>query len=40
MFDSTVVCIKNAGREGTDKVILLLSIKVTEAIVGLSATFS
>ena len=41
MSDSTLLCIKNAGREGTDKVIeKLLSINMSEVMVGLSDTFS
>ena len=36
-----LLCIENAGCEGADKVIeLLLSIRMTEAMVGLWATFS
>lgn len=41
MSATTVLCIKNAGFEGTARVAeWLLNIRMTEFMVGLSATFS
>ena len=41
MFDSVLLCIKNVGSKGIGRVIeKLVSIRIMEAIVGLSATSS
>ena len=41
LSDSTLLCIRNAGCEGTVRVVeKLLSMRTTEAMVGLAATLS